>query len=122
MPENTDRKVREEGTLPGSETPTDVRQRIRTSLDPITTKHKSSLVGKTVGGVGLDAYIGKGGMSEVYHGVLGDQEVAVKVLQLGHMKSESVIRRFEEDAKATAILRHPNIVETIKSGIDEGTP
>ncbi len=121
MPEESDHEVSGvDDTVLSSDTPTDVRR--KSNIEPITTKHKASLIGHTVGGAHIDEFIGRGGMSEVYHGVLDSEEVVVKILQLQHMKSESTLRRFEEDAKATAALHHPHIVEIIATGNDEGTP
>jgi thiol-disulfide isomerase/thioredoxin/tRNA A-37 threonylcarbamoyl transferase component Bud32 len=60
----------------------------------------------------LVALIGKGGMSVVYRARrthLHD-EVAVKILLPEFVQDESAIERFRREARAAAMLRHPNVV------------
>ena len=56
--------------------------------------------------------LGAGGMGEVY--LARDQrlgrEVAVKVLPAGYSNDPERLRRFEQEARATAALNHPNIL------------
>src|ERR1700737_4896543 len=57
--------------------------------------------------------IGRGGMATVYRAVdkrLG-REVAVKVIHPHLRDSREVVSRFNNEARAVAKLRHPNIVE-----------
>lgn len=69
-------------------------------------------------GTSMDRYkileeLGQGGMSVVYRGLdtVLEREVAVKVLR-GHLASKPESRkRFHREAKAIAMLRHPNILE-----------
>ncbi|MGH9295862.1 MAG: serine/threonine-protein kinase, partial [Acidimicrobiales bacterium] len=66
--------------------------------------------------------IGQGGMAEVYRG--RDERlarpVALKVL-LSSFAGDSELRaRFEEEAKAAAMVSHPNIVAVYDAGEDEG--
>src|SRR5579859_2448089 len=66
--------------------------------------------------------IGRGGMATVYRALdtrLG-REVAVKVIHPHLRDSAEVASRFHTEAKAVAMLRHPNIVEVFDvSGPDE---
>src|SRR5271165_4180278 len=57
--------------------------------------------------------IGHGGMATVYRAIdkrLG-REVAVKVIHPHLRDSREVVQRFNTEARAVAMLRHPNIVE-----------
>jgi eukaryotic-like serine/threonine-protein kinase len=57
--------------------------------------------------------IGHGGMATVYRAIdrrLG-REVAVKVIHPHLRDSKEVVQRFNTEARAVAMLRHPNIVE-----------
>lgn len=57
--------------------------------------------------------VGRGGMAVVYRGVDQslEREVAVKVLHAHLAGSEESRARFEREARATARLRHPHIIE-----------
>lgn len=89
---------------------------------PSTTKLVMPHSGE-IGGVNIDRFLKSGGMSDAYHGTDNDfGEVIVKVLQKRHLENDSVLKRFKEDAKLTAVLRHPNIVETLKYGDEQGLP
>ena len=72
------------------------------------------------------AEIGHGGMSEVYltltQGGLGGFQklVAVKLLRRDLAKDEDFRRMFLEEARLTARLNHPNVVQTNDVGEDQG--
>src|SRR5688500_11667360 len=58
------------------------------------------------------AQIGAGGMGEVYRATdtrLG-REVAIKVLPPSSGSDPDRLRRFEQEARATGILNHPNVL------------
>jgi eukaryotic-like serine/threonine-protein kinase len=68
--------------------------------------------------------LGAGGMGEVYRARdtrLG-REVAVKVLPAGFAADPDRLRRFEQEARATAALNHPNILAVFDIGSLDGTP
>ena len=68
--------------------------------------------------------IGAGGMGEVYkaHDSRLDREVAIKVLPPEMSGDEDRLRRFEQEAKATSALNHPNILTVYDIGEHEGSP
>ena len=72
----------------------------------------------------LGATLGTGGMADVYEAVddrLG-RPVAVKVLRPEMAAQPDVRRRFEAEAKAAALLSHPNAVSVFDTGVDGTTP
>jgi Tol biopolymer transport system component len=70
------------------------------------------------------AQLGAGGMGEVYRGrdTRLDREVAIKVLPGNYANDEDRLRRFEQEARATSALNHPNILIVHDLGIHEGAP
>jgi eukaryotic-like serine/threonine-protein kinase len=68
--------------------------------------------------------IGVGGMGEVYRGYDSrlDREVAIKMLPPDFASNEDRLRRFEQEAKATSALNHPNILTVYDIGEHEGSP
>jgi len=80
--------------------------------------------GVRVGKYLVTGRIGKGGMGMVYRGLdeALDRPVAIKTLnQEGSLDADSR-RRFEIEAKAAALLQHPNIVIVYELGEDRGVP
>ncbi|MCB9471139.1 MAG: serine/threonine protein kinase [Candidatus Obscuribacterales bacterium] len=69
----------------------------------------------------IKGVIGVGGMGTVYdarHIVL-DNRVALKVLRQELVEEESIMKRFEQEARACAALVHPNLVSVYDCGISE---
>ena len=68
--------------------------------------------------------IGKGGMGEVFkaHDSKLDRDVAIKILPPDFAKDAERLRRFEQEAKATSALNHPNILTIYDIGEHEGSP
>ncbi len=67
--------------------------------------------------------IASGGMGEVYRAhddVLG-REVAIKVLHPQYANDHGFVDRFRREARAAAVLNHPNIVGIFDWGVTEGT-
>jgi serine/threonine-protein kinase len=72
----------------------------------------------------LGDVLGRGGMATVYDGVderLG-RPVAVKVLRAELAARPEVRERFDVEARAAALLCHPNVVAVYDSGADGGGP
>ncbi|MFN7973658.1 MAG: serine/threonine-protein kinase [Acidobacteriota bacterium] len=60
----------------------------------------------------IERLLGRGGMGEVYlaREVMLDRLVAIKVLERDARREESVVKRFVQEARIAAKLRHPGIV------------
>ena len=68
--------------------------------------------------------LGVGGMGEVYRArdTRLQRDVAVKVLAAGTTADADRLMRFEQEARATAALNHPNIVVVYDVGSHDGQP
>jgi eukaryotic-like serine/threonine-protein kinase len=67
--------------------------------------------------------LGAGGMGEVYRArdARLSRDVAVKVLPAAFSRDPERLRRFEQEARATAALNHPNILAIFDIGNHEGS-
>lgn len=74
-----------------------------------------------VGRFELIEEVGKGGFATVWlaRDPHLDRNVAIKILSKVGLDSAEVTSRFHREAKAAAVLNHPNIVPVFDSGIDE---
>jgi serine/threonine protein kinase len=73
----------------------------------------------------LEARLGEGGMAVVYRArnALVDRPVAVKVMSPSMARDANLKERFRREAKNTAALAHPNIVEILDYGeAEDGAP
>ena len=80
-------------------------------------------------GTRLDSFeiiapLGAGGMGEVYRArdATLKRDVAIKVLPEYWSRDHERLRRFEQEAQATAALSHPNILSIFHVGQYEGSP
>lgn len=66
--------------------------------------------------------LGKGGMGRVYlaSDSRSGRKVAVKVLSLEVADREAVVKRFQREIMALKMLNHPNIVQMIEAGFEQG--
>ena len=82
----------------------------------------TDFIGRTLGQYRIDAPLGAGGMGQVYRGVHQylDRAAAIKVM-LAYLAANPDFRsRFLREAKASAALRHPNVVEIYEFGEQDG--
>jgi serine/threonine protein kinase/Tol biopolymer transport system component len=68
--------------------------------------------------------IGAGGMGEVYraHDSRLNREVAIKLLPPDFARDADRLRRFEQEARATSTLNHPNILTVYEIDEHQGVP
>jgi eukaryotic-like serine/threonine-protein kinase len=80
--------------------------------------------GVQLGPYEIIAPLGAGGMGEVYRArdTRLKREVAIKVLPKALSQDADRLRRFEQEALATAALNHPNILAVFDIGSHEGSP
>jgi len=75
-----------------------------------------------LGDYDLQEEIGRGGMAVVYRArqLSLNRIVALKVMLHGHFANQDFLRRFQNEARAVAALRHPNIVTIHEIGEYDG--
>jgi serine/threonine protein kinase len=80
--------------------------------------------GSRVGPYQVGRLIGKGGMGEVYRArdTRLNRDVALKVLTPSFAADSERLRWFEQEARTTALLNHPNIVAVYDVGTHAGAP
>ena len=80
--------------------------------------------GTKLGPYEIVSLLGSGGMGEVYRARDSrlKREVAIKVLPQAMSLDADRLRRFEQEALATAALNHPNILAVFDIGAVEGSP
>jgi Tol biopolymer transport system component/tRNA A-37 threonylcarbamoyl transferase component Bud32 len=80
--------------------------------------------GSKLGPYEIVAPLGAGGMGEVYRARDSrlKREVAIKVLPQALSRDPDRLRRFEQEALATAALNHPNILAVFDIGTSDGSP
>jgi serine/threonine protein kinase/WD40 repeat protein len=80
--------------------------------------------GTKLGNYEIVALLGAGGMGEVYRArdLSLQREVAVKILSASYSQDADRLRRFMQEAQATAALNHPNILSVHQIGQEDGAP
>jgi len=81
-----------------------------------------SLEGRQLGEFEIHERLGQGGMGAVYRArqISLDRIVALKTLQSSLADDADYIARFRQEAKAAALLSHPNLVHVHSAGETEG--
>jgi eukaryotic-like serine/threonine-protein kinase len=82
------------------------------------------LKGQVVGPYRIVDKVGEGGMGEVYraHDARLGRDVAIKVLPAEFTAHPDRLRRFAQEARATAALNHPNVLAVFDVHTDDGAP
>ena len=83
----------------------------------------NGIIGQTLGGYQILEQIGKGGMGTVFKAYQPSLErhVAVKILPpYFAAQDETFVKRFRQEARAVARLRHPNILVVMDHGEQQG--
>ena len=100
-------------TLPGPGQHPYYEEHFNSALPTIRLTNPDPLIGhKIEGKYELLARLGEGGMSVVYRARrvhIGD-DVAVKILTGKFVKDDAALARFRREARAAAMLRHPNVI------------
>jgi predicted Ser/Thr protein kinase len=100
-------------TLPGSTAHPYYENNYYSSLPTIRLVNPDPLIGHIIDGkYELLSRLGEGGMSVVYRARrvhIGD-DVAVKILTGKFVKDDAALARFRREARAAAMLRHPNVI------------
>jgi serine/threonine protein kinase len=79
-------------------------------------------VGQEIGHYEILSTLGKGGMGEVYlaQDTKLSRKVALKVLPGAFTQDQERLRRFDQEARATSALNHPNILTIFEIGEADG--
>src|SRR5262245_3016940 len=81
-------------------------------------------IGRQVHHYQVLSLLGKGGMGEVYRArdKRLERDVALKVLPTAYSTDAERLRRFEQEARATGKLNHPNILTVYDVGVIDAAP
>lgn len=84
--------------------------------------HQAGLIGKRLETYEIQSLIGSGGMAQVYRGFDHNLQrpVAIKVLLPAAATQPELARRFRQEARLIARLRHPHIVQVYDFGEQDG--
>ncbi len=87
----------------------------------ITHMTTDQLTGIKLGNYEVRGLLGSGGMGSVYRGYdpALDREVAIKVISAG-VAIPDYVKRFQQEARLAASLRHPHIVHVYAFGESQG--
>ncbi|MGB9199360.1 MAG: protein kinase [Terriglobales bacterium] len=114
-----------ETLLVASGQPMDFLQKsVRQAADHMITDrmYRKVTVGGEIGHYKIVAQLGAGGMGEVYlaEDTRLKRKVALKVIGRNLNLDERALRRFEQEARASSALNHPNIVTIYEFGETDG--
>lgn len=88
-----------------------------------TTNHALP-TGRSVGQYEIVSFIGAGGMGEVYraHDRRLRRDVAIKMLPAEYGADTARTHRFQQEARTTGRINHPNVVSVFDAGEQDGRP
>ncbi|HEY3354291.1 MAG TPA: serine/threonine-protein kinase [Polyangia bacterium] len=78
------------------------------------------MIGATLGNYRITAKLGEGGMGAVYvaeHALIG-RKAAIKVLLPEFSHNQEIVGRFFNEARSTALIKHPGLVDIFDFGYD----
>lgn len=107
-----------------SELVTPTETRFSTPAIHTTDGQASQTTPKRVGRFEIIRLLGQGGFAKVYlaHDPHLNRDVALKLLKTSLFFSDDVMSRFQREARAAAVLNHPNIIPVFESGNIDGQP
>lgn len=84
----------------------------------------SELTGRILGSYRVEAWIGEGGMGEVFRAwdMKLERPVALKLLHVQYASDPDRLRRFHSEARATSSINHPHILVVHDFGELDGRP
>jgi TolB-like protein len=87
-------------------------------LAAVVADDVTALTGREIGGYRIDAFLGAGGMGDVYRArdLKLDRDIALKVIQQNTAMGPDDMRRVEREARAASSLNHPGIVTIYSVG------
>lgn len=99
-------------------------EEVQSSFLAPTALHVALTPGTRLSEFEVIALVGAGGMGEVYRARDSRlrRDVAIKVLPASVADDPERLRRFDQEARATAALNHPNILAVFQMGTYEGAP
>ncbi len=79
-------------------------------------------IGSVIGGFKIEKELGRGGMGVVYraHELSLNRKIALKILSERLSNDKEFIERFKREARVVAALNHPNIVNILSYGEEQG--
>jgi predicted Ser/Thr protein kinase len=91
-------------------------------VDPKEKLDPEKLQGRQIGGYRILREIGRGGMGIVFEGLQEslERKVAIKVLFRETCKDPQFVARFEREAESLARMSHPNIINILDRGCQDG--
>ena len=92
------------------------------SITRTSSSTQDKLIGRSVGKARILKRLGRGGMGDVYlcqHPDY-DKAVAIKILPPDLTRNEELLQRFKREADSAARLDHPNLVEILDVGEENG--
>ena len=83
-----------------------------------------SMLGRVLGHYQIVAFLGAGGMGEVYRARDSriERDVAIKVLPPAIAAHPERLQLFEQEARAAGAINHPNILTIHDVGVEDGAP
>ncbi len=92
------------------------------SLSPLDVPVDQRELPRALGDYRIIRELGRGGMGVVYEAeqISLGRRVALKVLPLASLLDKRQLERFRNEARAAAMLKHPNIVSVFQTGCERG--